>query len=78
MIPRALDANNHTFRSDQPSADGRSVKAGTAPQGLVQSGSFTIANGAIVDSGLAEPESASAPQRNAAAADVDDSDAANQ
>ncbi len=78
VIPRALDANNHHFSSDQPSVDGRSIKPGTAPEGLVQSGSFTIANGAIVDPGLAESTSRAAPERDAPAADVDDSDAANQ
>ncbi len=78
VIPRALDANNHHFRSDEPSADGRSFKAGTTPEGRVQSGSFTIANGAIVDPTPVEPESRAAPQPEAAAAEVDDSDAANQ
>lgn len=79
VIPRALDANNHHYRSDQPSKDGRSVKAGTAPEGRTQSGSFTIANGAIVDPGLTETAArAPEPAAAAAAADVDDSDAANQ
>jgi hypothetical protein len=80
VIPRALDANNNNYRSAEPSADGRSLKAGIAPEGLVQSGSFTIANGAIVDPGLIEPESNGArpATRAAEAADIDDSDAANQ
>ena len=77
VIPPALDANNHHYRGDQPSADGRSLKAGTAPESLSQSGSFTIANGAIVDPGLAETPS-KAPEPEAKAADIDDSDAAHQ
>ena len=80
VIPRALDANGKTYRSAQPSADGRSMKEAQAPEGLIQSGSFTITGGAIVDPNLSEPESA-APRpatRAAAAADIDDSDAANQ
>ena len=77
VAPRPLDANNHYYRSDEPSEDGRSMKAGTAPEGRIQSGTFTIANGAIVDSGLTETPSR-APEPEAPAADIDDSDAANQ
>ena len=76
--PRALDANNHMYRSDEPSEDGRSFKAGTAPEGRIQSGSFTIANGGIVDPGLTESPAPAAAESAAPAADIDDSDAANQ
>ncbi len=77
--PPALEANNHHYRSDEPSADGRSMKKGTTPRGLVQSGSFTIANGAIVDPDQVEPVTAKRPAatRAAAAADIDDSDEGN-
>ena len=79
VVPRALDANDNTFRSDRLSEDGRSISKGEAPEGLVQSGSFTIINGAIADPGVSEPESGrSAPRAADASADIDDSDAANQ
>jgi len=79
VAPPALDANNYHYRSDEPSADGRSMKQGTAPEGMILSGAFTISGGAIADPGQAEPASTgSRPSTRAAArADVDDSDEAN-
>lgn len=58
---------------------GRTQKMGTGPEPLVQSGTFTIAYGSIVDPALIEPESSGdRPVAVAAeAADLDDSDKAN-
>ena len=81
VVPRALDANNKTYRGARRSTDGRSQQDGVAPAGMVQSGSFTILNGAIVDPGLSEPASAPVARpgtRGAAQGDIDDSDAGNQ
>lgn len=79
VIPPALSFNSTVVRGDEISDNGRTHKLGIAPEPLVQSGTFTIADGAIVDPGLIEPESA-APRpgtRAAEAADFDDSDPVN-
>lgn len=57
------------------SADGRSVEAAEAPEALVQSGSFTIADGAIVAPAAGGPRPGT---RGDAADEVDDSDEGNQ
>ena len=77
VVPRALEFNRILVRSDELSDGGRTQKLGTGPEPLVQSGSFTIAGGAIVDPGLTEPPSAEAQPGDEAAADIDDSDEAN-
>ena len=77
LVRPALEFNSILIRSDQMLDNGRAQRLGIGPEPLVQSGSFTIANGAIVDPGLTEPRSAVAAPGAAAAADIDDSDDAN-
>lgn len=77
VSPDRLEMDTSAFSNGKVSADGRQMEAATMPRGQIQSGVFTIKNGAIVDSTLVEPESA--PDQGglrSAAADVDDSDAA--
>ncbi len=80
MIPPALAFNDSLVRSNERRGGGRSQNFGTAPEPVVQSGSFTIANGAIVDPELTEPESTGGRPgtRTAESTDIDDSDAAHQ
>jgi hypothetical protein len=80
VIPPALGLNKTLIRSDERWDNGRSQRVGTAPEALVQSGSFTIADGAVVDPSPIEPDSAEPRPgiRAAEAADIDDSDQANQ
>lgn len=75
VIPRTLDLNSRTFRSEVASEDGRTMRAATHPERQVQSGAFTIANGAIADPSLVE-QRAAPPASAPAAADIDDSDGA--
>ncbi len=77
VTPELLRLDTSAFSNGKVSADGRQVEAASAPRGQIQSGVFTIVNGALVDSSLVEPESA--PTREtalSAVADIDDSDAA--
>lgn len=77
MAPERLRLDTSAFRNGKMSADGRQVEAARAPRGAIQSGVFTVKNGAIVDPTLVEP--ASAPSRHdlsSAAAEIDDTDAA--
>ena len=76
VIPRAVDLRNFNFKSAQMSADGRTTAAAEIPEGLSQSGTFTIVGGAIANPNL--PEIGSAPPESARGAEIDDSDAANQ
>lgn len=79
VSPDRLRLDTSAFSNGKVSADGRTMEAPRAPRGEVQSGAFTIKNGAIVDSTLVETATKSAPDRGglrSAAADVDDSDAA--
>ena len=80
LVPPPLTFNHTLTRSDELSDGGRTQKLGTAPEPLVQSGTFTIANGSIADPELIEPESTGARKAagQAETADIDDSDAANQ
>ena len=79
VIRPALELNDTLIRSDRQWDNGRSRELGTAPEPLVQSGSFTIANGAIADPTLEEErEPRGAAQQAARSVEVDDSDAANQ
>ena len=80
VIPPPLSFNRTLVRSDEISDNGRTHKLGVAPEPLVQCGTFTIANGAIVDPGLVEPESVGERPGTRAAepADIDDSDPVNQ
>ena len=77
MIPPAQEFSKVLIRSDQISDNGRAQRFGTGPEPVVQSGSFTIAHGAIVDPDPAEPRSSAAQPAEPAAADFDDSDQAN-
>ncbi len=81
VIPPALELNKSVIRSDEQWDNGRSRRVGTAPEALIQSGSFTIANGAIADPDLVEAdfgESRATAREAVPPAEVDDSDAANQ
>jgi hypothetical protein len=71
VVPRTRPASRGAA---EESADGRSTQAGEASEALVQSGSFTIVNGAIVAPG---PAAARPGTRAATSDDVDDSDEAN-
>ena len=79
VISPPLSFNDTLIRSDDLSDNGRTQKLGAAPEPLVQSGTFTIANGVIADPELVEPRSAGdQPAAQATrATDVDDSDTAN-
>ena len=76
LSPPPLAFNDSLTRSDEMSDGGRTQKLGTAPEPLVQSGFFTIANGAIADPELIEPEPENTrpDAREAGTADIDDSD----
>lgn len=82
VIPDAATVSQGNFRSEEVSADGRSRKAAQVPEGLKQSGAFTISGGAIANPDLAEFEQGAAEAADAAAApegaEVDDSDGGSQ